>query len=224
MSTKPLLNILSVCLLGTVATTGSAAQWDVKITNLTNGNHFTPVLMTGLDSATHLFKVGAAASTALELMAECGDTSQLIDTGPAGALDEDTKTGAGVIAPGGTTTLVLDNSMSGNTHLSLVSMILPTNDAFVGLESMEVPAAAGTYTYYLNAYDAGTEANNEIPATTACDTNVSGYPGAPGGDTGSNGTGVTMEEANMMIHVHRGVLGDQDSMGGLSDLNSSIHR
>ena len=36
-------------------------------------------------------------------------------------------------------------------------MLIPTNDAFVGMDSIEIPTEPGTYTYYLNAYDAGTD-------------------------------------------------------------------
>jgi hypothetical protein len=49
--------------------------------------------------------------------------------------------------------------------LSLVSMLIPTNDAFIGLDSIEIPTEPGTYTYYLNAYDAGTELNDELNST-----------------------------------------------------------
>ena len=41
---------------------------------------------------------------------------------------------------------------------SIVAMMLPTNDGFVGLDALRVPRWRGTYTYYLNGYDAGTEA------------------------------------------------------------------
>ena len=223
---KPIPKFISACCLSAIASAAGAAQWDITMTNLTHGNHFTPVLMTGLDNSTQLFQSGMMASPALRLMAECGDTSELTGAGPAGPLDEDTKTSVldMPIGPGQSTTLLLDTAMSGNTHLSIVSMILPTNDAFVGMESMQVPVQAGTYTYYLNAYDAATEANNEIVATAQCARGVPGYPIAPAGDAGSGGTGVTTTEAHDKIHIHRGVLGDQDSMGGLSDLNSSIHR
>ena len=225
MTIKPIKTLLCASVLAAFGASANAAQWDITITNLTHGNHFTPVLMTGMNSGAHLFEVGSMATPALELMAECGDTTQLTGiSGVAGELDEDTKTGTDPINPGASTMLSLDTAVSGNTHLSIVSMILPTTDAFVGLDALEVPIAAGSYTYYLNAYDAGTEANNETIATAPCGPNVPGFPIAPADDAGTNGTGAAGDDSNTTVHIHRGVLGDQDATGGISDLNSSIHR
>ena len=83
-----------------------AATWDVKITNLTHGNHFTPLLVTSHDHDTHLFKVGEAASAAITDMAECGSLTALLATSDVGAEDADTidNPAAGVLAPGTTTT------------------------------------------------------------------------------------------------------------------------
>jgi hypothetical protein len=131
---------------------------------------------------------------------------------------------AGLLIPGASTTAALDTMTSGNTHLSIVAMILPTNDAFMGLDAQQIPTTAGTYTYYLNAYDAGTEVNSEIIDTNGCTTGMAGIPGAPGGDAGTGGTGVATSESNTMVHVHRGILGDTNSNGGSSDLDSTIHR
>ena len=39
------------------ATVAQAAAWDVTVTNLTNGNHFTPLLVTAHDNNTHLFQI-----------------------------------------------------------------------------------------------------------------------------------------------------------------------
>ena len=200
-----------------------AASWDVTVTNLTHGNHFTPLLITAHDASTHLFQAGMSASTELQAMAECGDLSGLTTMH---SVDADTieNPAAGLLAPAGSTSTTLNTDTSGNTHLSVVAMVLPTNDAFVGLDGMEIPTAAGTYTYYLNAYDAGTEANNELIDSSGCAAGMAGIPAAPGMGNGVNGTGVTTSESNATVHVHRGVLGDTDGTGGVSDLNSTIHR
>jgi len=207
------------------ATAAQAATWDVTVSNLTNGNHFTPLLVTAHDNNTHLFEVGMPASLPIEHMAECGHLNPLLATTEVGAIDADTiaNPNMGVLAPGTSTTAML---VTTQTHLSVVAMVLPTNDAFLGLEAQQIPTAAGTYTYYVNAYDAGTEANDEMLMTSgACAYTDSGMmPGAPGMDAGTNGTGAAGVDSNSNIHVHRGVLGDQDATGGNSDLNSSIHR
>ena len=205
------------------ASMAQAATWDVAITNLTNGNHFTPLLVTAHDSSTHLFQAGMSASAALQAMAECGDLSGLTAIHAADA-DTIANPAAGLLAPAASTAAMLDTDGSSNTQLSVVAMMLPTNDAFVGLDNLQVPTAAGTYTYYLNAYDAGTEANSELLDTSGCAPGMAGIPGAPSGGDGVNGTGVSAADGNTNVHVHRGVLGDSDTMGGNSDLDSSIHR
>lgn len=206
-----------------------AATWDVSVFNLTNGNHFTPLLLTAHDHDTHLFEVGSAASLPIEHMAECGHLDPLLATTEVGAEDADTiaNPAGGFLAPGASVTTSLTTT---ETHLSLVAMVLPTNDAFVGLDSLHVPTDAGTYTYYLNAYDAGTEGNDEVLSTsgTCSYTDTGTMPGAPGGDADSNATGVVTpgsDDNNSNIHIHRGVLGDATATGtGDSDLVSTIHR
>ena len=102
-------------------------------------------------------------------------------------------------------------------------MVLPTNDGFVGLDGWEIPEAAGTYTVYLNAYDAGTEVNDEIINGMGMPGDA-GIPAAPGGDGGMGATGVTMTESNSTVHIHRGNVGDVDENAGISDVDSRIHR
>ena len=203
------------------ASMAQAATWDVSVTNLTHGNHFTPLLMTAHAHDAPLFEVGSSATAGVTLMAECGDLSMLETE--IGYMMGDTQTSfnpaMGLLAPAANTSATLDTT---ETHLSVVAMVLPTNDAFVGL-SQHIPSDAGTYTYYVNAYDAGTEANSE-QLTSGCAAGMPGIPAAPGMDAGVSGTGVAGADSNTMIHVHRGVLGDHDAMGGSSDLNSSIHR
>jgi len=203
------------------ATAAQAATWDVSITNLTNGSHFTPLLMTAHAHDAPLFEVGSSATAGLTLMAECGDLSMLETE--IGYMMGDTQTSinpaVGLLAPAANTMTTLDTT---DTHLTVVAMVLPSNDAFVGL-SQHIPSEAGTYTYYVNAYDAGTEANSE-QLTSGCAAGMSGIPAAPSGGTGTNGTGVAGADTNTMIHVHRGVLGDTNATGGASDLNSTIHR
>lgn len=209
---------------GLCAGTASAATWDITITNLTHGNHFTPLFLRAHDANTHLFQIGQVAAADTELMAECGDNSLLVTS--AGTGNFVNNPAAGVLAPGTNVSTSITTATSGETHLSVVSMILPTNDAFIGLEAQQIPTAAGTYTYYLNGYDAGTEGNDEIlNAGVPCDGTTVGMPGAPGGDADSGATGVTGADSNTNIHVHRGALGDATATaGGSSDLLSTIHR
>lgn len=200
----------------------SAQTVDVKISNLTQGMFFTPLLLSAHDNSQHLFESGAEASTELTAMAEGGDISALITASEAlGAINSANPAG-GLLAPS-TSTMVSDLATGANGYLSITAMLLPTNDGFVGLDSWAIPDTAGTYTIYLNAYDAGTEANNEL-VNGGSNVGVLGIPANPGANGGANGTGVTTSEMNQSIHIHRGNIGDTDTAGGISDVDSRIHR
>ena len=204
--------------------TAAAAEINITVKNLTHGTYFTPFLVTAHDADPYLFHAGEAASDELQAMAEGGDISGLSSL--VGGPDADTveNPAGGLLAPGQTVSnILLNTDQTGNMYLSLVAMLLPTNDGFVGLDSLKLPTMAGTYTYYLNGYDAGTEANDEL-ITGGGAPGLAGIPFAPAGDGGMNGTGVTSTESNTVVHIHRGVLGDDDADGGDSDLGVTIHR
>jgi len=222
MKLRPLKSVFAASLLFSAGImSAQAASWEVDITNLTHGIHFTPLLVTAHDSSAHLFQSGMAASTDLKAMAECGDTSALLTT--LGGADDDTidNPAAGLLAPGTSTMATITTT---NNYLSLVAMMLPTNDGFVGMDAMMIPSDAGTYTFYLNSYDAGSEANDELMDTSGCAPGMAGIPGAPGSDVGTGGSGVASADSNTMIHIHRGVFGDSNPAGGSSDLDNTIHR
>jgi len=215
---------LSTAVSTTVSTAVSAQTLDVTITNLTHGLHFTPLYVNAHGSDDHLFEVGQSASAAIQAMAEGGAITDLSTGKPTGS-EEVLNPAEGLLAPTAVATITDFDTMD-NTHLSLVAMILPTNDGFVGLDGWEIPQEAGTYTVYLNAYDAGTEVNDEI-INGAGTPGQAGIPAAPNGDGGTGATGVTgglTADSNTNIHIHRGNVGDTNATGGISDVDSRIHR
>jgi len=203
--------------LSAISASVQAEQFTVQIENLTNGIYFTPLLVAAHDSSTKLFQTGTSANASLKAMAEGGDISGLVadiaGTSPATVENP----AAGLLAPGAnTTTSMLNTDGTANDYLSIVAMMLPTNDGFVGLNSWEIPSTAGTYTFTINAYDAGTEANDELTAS---------IPNPPVNfGTGTGGTGVATSDSNTNVHIHRGSIGDDNSTGGISDLDNSVHR
>lgn len=220
MNLKPLYSAVALSTL--FAASAGAAELEISLVNLTHGNHFTPVLVAAHDTDTQLFNAGDMASPALQKMAEGGDIADLdMAVADAGGVSIANLAG-GLMAPGQKTTMMEFDTQT-MTHLSVVAMVLPTNDAFIGLNSWMIPTTPGTYTVNINAYDAGTEANDEIINGGGMP-GVPGIPAAPGGDGGSNATGVMDASGNDKVHVHPGVLGDTDAAGGMSDLDSRIHR
>ena len=221
MKTRLLSLVASATLLASAG--ASAAEVDIEVTNLTQGIYFTPLLVTAHNADTKLFSLGQEASTELQAMAEGGSLDGLVGIVEGINADTVTNPAQGLLAPTATTMTSLSTS-DGNTKLSIVSMMLPTNDAFIGLNAWDIPTEAGTYEVYLSAYDAGTEANNELILEGSGMPGVPGIPAAPGVAPGTNGTGVTTTEENAVIHVHRGNLGDDMADGGSSDLHNTVHR
>ncbi|MEN8131665.1 MAG: spondin domain-containing protein [Pseudomonadota bacterium] len=213
--------LLSVSIL--IADSALARELNVRITNLANALYFTPLLVAAHGRGMHLFQVGQKASFNLQLMAEGGDISGLINDVEAkgGVLVADPA--AGVLAPGESATAKFKFDEGKVTYLSIVAMLLPTNDGFVGLDAVKIPNSKGRYVFHLNGYDAATEANDEIINGGGVP-GVPGIPADPGGNGGVKAKGAAGPDHNTKVHVHRGILGDTQLKGGISDLDSRIHR
>ena len=152
----------------------NAVQITVSIDNLSgdNGLYLTPLWVGFHDGSFDLCDVGGTASPGLELLAEEGDTSGLssggvdgVVFGPAGF------PGAPILDPGETGTLTLDLDPTANRFFTFASMIIPSNDAFIGNSStIEIFDAAGNFLGLdltltgAQVYDAGTEANDGLGA------------------------------------------------------------
>ena len=220
---KAMINAALILASLTGGNFASAADFSVRITNLTNGIWFTPFVVAAHPDGTSLFTAGQPASASLQSMAEGGDISGLVaDLQAVGATISENPAG-GLLPPAMSADVDLNTDGTSNVLLSVAAMLLPTNDAFTGLNSITIPTNPGTYTFDLPAYDAGTEANDEIingggaPGTP-------GIPAAPGGDAGVDATGIADNQSNANVHIHRGVLGDDNLTGGSSDLDNRIHR
>lgn len=211
-------------LLALAAPQVTAARYDVSVQNLTFGNWFTPLLVAAHPAELSVFEPGQPASDELEAVAEVGDISALQSTLLSAGADVVANPAAGLLGPGETTTFTLEShGPSPHRRVSLVAMILPTNDGFVALNGARLPRGGRAVTHYLPGYDAGTEANDEIRGTGNVD--EAGFPVPPPLDpgVGNGGGGVSVGEEGF-VTVHRGVLGDADPLGGASDIDSRIHR
>ena len=205
------------------AQTASAVDINVRIINLSNGIYYTPFLVAAHPAGTSIFTTGQPASANLQAMAEGGDISGLVtDLQALGATIAENPAG-GLLAPASETDVDLNTDGTSNDVLSVVAMLLPTNDAFAGLNAVAIPTDPGTYVFDVSAYDAGTEANDEL-ITGGGAPGAAGIPADPGGLSGTGGSGAATADANPNVHIHRGTLGDLNAAGGTSDLDSSVHR
>ena len=205
------------------APSANAVDFDVQITNLGNAVYFTPFLVAAHPAGNNLFSTGQPASANLQAMAEGGNISGLVtDVTALGATIVENPAG-GLLAPATSIQFNMNTDGTSNDRLSVVAMLLPTNDAFAGLNAIEIPTTPGTYVFNVPAYDAGTEANDEL-ITGGGAPGAAGIPADPGGLAGTGGTGAGGADANPNVHIHRGSLGDTDATAGNSDLDSRVHR
>ncbi len=181
-----------------VALAQEAGTYMVKVTNLTPGQSFTPILAATHSGEMSIFLPGTQASMGLESLAEEGRTMML-----EMALDGNSSVMAVEMTMGLTTPAVTKEITimggGGYDRLSLVSMLIPTNDAFFGVDT-SLPAYGETKTVYAYAYDAGTEMNDESCAS------IPG-PHAECGGMGTHDAGGAGEGA---ITISNGVLGHGD--------------
>ncbi|MCP4410954.1 MAG: hypothetical protein GY808_00020, partial [Gammaproteobacteria bacterium] len=147
-----------------------------------------------------LWQIGSSASVAIETMSESGDNSQILaDTDIISG-----SSGAGIILPGMSETLVFNTSSESVPFLSVATMLVNTNDAFTGKTSIDVSnlAIGDNVTMKAVAYDAGTEANSEVAGTV------------PGPADGGEGFNATRDDVDYVDYVaqHPGIVGIDDGL------------
>ena len=212
----------SILLSSCIGYSATAANLDIRIQNLTHGITYTPLIVAAHGGSYHFFQSGTSASPSLRAMAEGGDISGLnADASAAGAVVVQNPN-SGLLPPGQTTPQFSMDTGS-NMYLSVAAMLLPTNDGFAGVDAWKIPTVAGNYIINVNAYDAGTEVNNELLVSGGGVPGVLGMPASPV-PGGTNGTGLSDPNPNTNVHIHPGVLGDFDTTGGVSDIDARVHR
>jgi len=109
---------------------------DVKVTltNITKSIVLTPPLLAVSKKPQPLFALGKPASDALAMIAEGGDTSKLANVLMSKGID--VYTWDAPIGPASSASLMI--RLHPTDYLHLASMLLPTNDAFIGLNGLSV--------------------------------------------------------------------------------------
>ena len=175
----------------------------VTITNITQGEIFTPIMVASHRSGVKLFKLGSVANTGLEILAESGNTQPLSDYLKATGRVLDVITSDNVLPPGQSVTLYVKTNEK-NDHVSVASMLVPTNDAFFAVNGIHGPRKNREHTVYSPAYDAGTELNDELCAF---------IPGPP---FICNGEGYNPNPGEGYVYIHPGIQ-------GVGDLTAANH-
>lgn len=202
-------------LLAGAAATPAAAQpprFRVTITNLTPGQSFTPFVIATHTSAVRIFEPGTMATSQLRDLAEDGATGPLVTMLAGNPSVRHVVTGAGLLMPGATASYEV---IGGVARLSLVSMLIPTNDAFVGVQGVALPYDTNAVVVDAVAYDAGTEVNDEL---------CTSIPGPHFDECGGPGGGARVSGGEGVIRVHNGIHGVGNLAEPLRDWRNPIAR
>jgi hypothetical protein len=178
------------------------AMYEVTVTNITNNQPLAPVAVIAHDSGYQPWQSGSAATNGLEMLAEGGDPSQLIAEAD---MDADVVTTAastgGPFAPGTAKTITIEAMPDSDLQLSIATMLVNTNDAFAGVNSLSIGdmAMGDTMSMMAKVYDAGTEDNTESAAT---------IPGPAGMGEGFNAARDDVD----FVSIHAGVVTVDDGL------------
>jgi hypothetical protein len=146
---------------------GDTKTWHVTVANLTppgpgtpGSQPLSPPLFVVHSGNADVWSVGDIASHGLAAIAEDANNTVLESALPALPGVKTVFTGAGGPIPSGQSrTFTVETSGLFN-RLSLVTMLVNTNDAFTGLDSLRLRGRGGTHMTI--SYDAGSELNNEL--------------------------------------------------------------
>jgi len=157
----------SAPLMGSEHGSSSATRtYDVTIENLTSGQPLSPGVVVTHTRAGSLFSVGTMASLGIRKIAEDGDNQQALSDLSSADGVFDVRPIATPIhrigGPGATAVTVRITARADANRLSLATMLICTNDGFTGVDGMKLPGGFKPSTFDVFAYDAGTEANDEL--------------------------------------------------------------
>jgi hypothetical protein len=181
----------------------------VTIRNITGNQIISPPVVVSHSLLTKVFRLGRPASPEVAAIAEDADASglmALVANDPE--VLEMVVAEGGPVPPGQSRTLEIHASHR-YPLLSMLGMLVTTNDAFFGVESLSLNNAPRVTRFTAPAYDAGSEANNESCAF---------IPGPPCGNPGVRATG----GAEGFIHVHPGIHGVGDLAASAWDWRNPV--
>lgn len=172
---------------------GDNRMYEVTITNLTRGQTFTPIMVTSHRPGHPLFTLGEPASDELAAIAEGGAIDPMIEKLMSSGMAHDSQTNGALLGPGESVSINVKYTERFD-HVSVTSMLLPTNDGFFAINGMKGPERRSDMTTAFSVvYDAGSELNDELCANIPgplCD----GEPFSAGQGEG-------------FVHVHAGIHG-----------------
>jgi len=188
-------------------------SFSITAVNLTAGQPMSPPIVVLHSGDYRFFTVGAPASTSLELLAEGGDSSALVDELANNDAILSSAAASNPIAPGGRDTWTLNTEKGKPTrYISMATMLVNTNDGISGVNRLDVSGMGIGDSMQIDAiaYDSGTEANSEAQGTI------------PGPADGGEGFNTERDDIADRVAMHSGVVTSDDGLS--SSILTNDHR
>ena len=211
------LTVVASALLAGCGSSSSHDQVDmrtfqIQVSNLTANQPLSPIAVVIHQSGYQAWVDGQAASTALEMLAEGGDNTSLLANAANHSAFLGSESGAGAIGPGSSESVQFTVDANGDVNLSVVTMLVNTNDAYTGVNATSISGLATGEHLQIKApvWDAGTESNTETAGSI------------PGPADGGEGFNAARSDSNDRVRFHSGVISNQDGLSG--SVLSADHR
>jgi hypothetical protein len=212
LRTATTLTAAAVLFGGVSAHAENLRTYEVRITNATRAQVFSPPVLVTHSRDVALFEVGAPALDELAAVAEDGAGQPLADLAATLPAVVEAQANSAPLLPGKSAVYAIRGTRT--SVLSAVGMLVSTNDAFFGLNSRRLPRLKGqSLSYTAVAYDAGTEGNNE---------NCAFIPGPA--CPPDSGNARSTADAEGYVYVHNGVHGIGDLVPASADWRNPVAR
>ena len=191
---------------------GNVRPFDVTLSNLSDGQPFSPAVVATHAPSLALQIPGTPASAPIEAIAEDGDQSAAVARLADKRRVTDVVDVGAPLTPAGTTVGDFADEVSfeitgrPGDQLSLAAMLICTNDGLVLGDRLPLPVS-GSVTYYLFGWDAGTEANTEASTDIVDPCSLLGPVALDGDPNGNTNAGI---DTNGAVLPHPGIEGSAD--------------
>lgn len=178
--------------------------YEISVSNRTANQPFSPIAVVLHETGYTAWVDGESASVPLEVLAEGGDNTALLTDASNSDFHLASGSGSAAIGPGTQESIQLDIASSDTTHLSVISMLVNTNDAYTGVNaaSIHTLAQGESLSFSAPVWDAGTEDDSEAAGAI------------PGPADGGEGYNAARSDNNDRVRFHSGIISNQD---GLAD-------
>jgi hypothetical protein len=202
----------------------------ITLVNLTDGQPFSPPVAATHDRSMRMFRVGGFASDELAAIAQGGDEVPMFnlfngsdEVTDAVDVGRPLTTVGKVVDPDGSgpmppfvDTATFEITAERGDRLSLATMLICTNDGFLGLDAVRLPRT-GAEAFLINGYDAGRENNTQLSQHIVDPCSALGPGPLPGDPDGNLDTGAVLTNPPMRIHHHPNI------QAGVGELSHAAH-